>query len=180
MSLEIIMGPMFSGKTTHAISFIRRQRFIGSNVLAIKPQIDMRYSSDNVIISHDKDFVPCLVWDSSNSLEYSSIFDQVDYVVIEEAQFFRGLYSFVKQLLFKNKNVLLVGLDGDSEQQKFGEILDCIPYATHIQKLNALCLGCKGSSLAPFTKKLTKQQEQIDVGSSDKYVAVCLKHLLEE
>jgi thymidine kinase len=55
MSLEIIMGPMFSGKTTHAISFIRRQKFIGSNVLAIKPQIDLRYSTTNVIISHDKD-----------------------------------------------------------------------------------------------------------------------------
>ena len=181
MSLEIIMGPMFSGKTTHAISFIRRQKFIGSNVIAIKPQIDMRYSTSSVIISHDKDHVPCIVWDSLNPLEYSAVFEQVDCIVIEEAQFFKGLFSFVKELLLKhNKKILLVGLDGDAQQQRFGEVLDCIPYATHVQKLNALCLACKGTSLAPYTKKLTKQEEQIDVGSSDKYVSVCLKHLLEQ
>jgi thymidine kinase len=179
MSLEIIMGPMYSGKTTCAISYIRRQSFIGNKVLAIKPLIDTRYSDDSKIISHDLSELPCLMWDSKNPLEYSSLFGHVDCIVIEEAQFFIGLKNFVKELLFdKKKKILLVGLDGDAEQNKFGEILDCIPFASSIQKLNSLCLVCRDGTLAPFTKKFSKIKEQIDVGSSDKYVAVCLKHLL--
>jgi thymidine kinase len=98
--------------------------------------------------------------------------------VIEEAQFFKGLYSFVQYVLKAyNRNILLVGLDGDASQQKFGELLECIPYATSVTKLCALCSECKDGTLAPFTKKIGNVEAQVDVGGNDKYVPVCLKHL---
>ena len=179
MSLEIVLGPMFSGKSTYAISYIRRQKAIGKSVIAVKPSIDKRYSEDSVIISHDKEKVPCIMWDIEHGLRATKHMLQSDCIVIEEGQFFKGLYGTIDYLLKNHKkNILIVGLDGDSNQKPFGEIMQCIPYATNVTKLNALCSQCRDGTLAPFTKKLVKDESQVDVGGSEKYVAVCLEHLL--
>ena len=180
MSLEIVVGPMFSGKSTYAISYIRRQKAIGKYVVAVKPTIDKRYSEDSVIISHDKEKIPCIMWDVSHELSATRHMLQADCIVIEEAQFFKGLRILIQYLMTNHKkNILLVGLDGDSAQLSFGEVLDCIPYATHVTKLNALCAQCKDGTLAPYTKKLVNDGLQVDVGGSEKYAAVCLEHLLK-
>lgn len=180
MSLEVVIGPMFSGKSTYAISYIRRQKAIGKYVVAVKPAIDTRYSEDSVIISHDKEKIPCIMWDVSHELSATRHMLQADCIVIEEAQFFKGLRTMVTYLMKNHrKNILLVGLDGDSSQCAFGEVLECIPYATTVTKLNALCAECKNGTLAPYTKKLVYDGLQVDVGGSEKYAAVCLEHLLK-
>lgn len=180
MSLEIVIGPMFSGKSSYALSYIRKYRAIQKNVVAVKPDIDKRYSNDNVIVTHNKDNVCCVMWDIEYPLAPTRNMMQADYIVIEEAQFFKGLYSTVEYLLkAHNKDILIVGLDGDSNQKPFGEIFDCIPLATRVEKLTALCSICKnGNSIAPYTKKIqSDSQTQIDVGGNEKYIPVCLKHL---
>lgn len=180
MSLEIVMGPMFSGKTTYAISYIQRQNSIGKTVIIIRPNIDSRYSTQNVIMSHNKQSHPCLVWDVSISLYVAHELLGADCILIEEAQFFRGLSSFVKSLLFVHKkHVLVVGLNGDASQNVFGELLLCIPFATKITTLAAFCSICKDGTAAHYSKKITGDMvdEQIDVGGANKYIVVCLKHL---
>lgn len=178
MSLDIVMGPMFSGKSTYALSYIRRQRAIGKIVLVIKPNIDVRYSVDDVLVTHDKEQIPCSIWNTDIRLQLTEASKQADCIVFEEAQFFRGLANFVEQLINEeNKNVLIVGLDGDAYQRPFGEIFQCIPWATHVTKLNALCRICKDGTLAPYSRRMTENPNQIDVGGSDKYEAVCLRHL---
>jgi thymidine kinase len=180
MSLEIIIGPMFSGKSTYALSYIRRRQAIGKQVLVIKPNIDNRYSEDNLLITHDKETTPCILWPVNDCLDLSIKTQNYDYIVLEESQFLKGLAKFaVTMMLTYHKHVLIVGLDGDANQRPFGEILECIPWATSITKLNALCRICKNCTLAPFTRKITPDNtgEQIDVGGSDKYEAVCAKHL---
>jgi thymidine kinase len=178
MSLEIVLGPMFSGKSTYALSFLRRQKAIGRQVLAVKPNIDTRYSLESLLVTHNKESTQCVVWDISKpltELEYG----EPDCIIIEEAQFFRGLQQFVWSCLRSNKtiHILLVGLDGDANQKPFGEISECIPFASSIVKLNALCSQCKDGTEAPYTIKKSGNESQIDVGGSDKYEAVCLKHL---
>jgi thymidine kinase len=178
MSLEIVIGPMFSGKSSHAMAFVRRQRAIGKSVIVIKPDIDNRYSQDSVLVTHNKDQIPCKVWPTDRPLTPVDSIIENEFIVIEEAQFFKGLHSFVQYVLKAyNRNILLVGLDGDASQQKFGEILHCIPYATSVTKLCALCSECKDGTLAPFTKKIGNVEAQVDVGGNDKYVPVCLTHL---
>lgn len=179
MSLEIAFGPMFSGKSSYALSYIRRQHAIGKKVLVIKPNIDKRYTNKNVLVTHDKEETPCILWNYGERLRVNMMMDDVDCVVFEEAQFFHGLVDVVKNLLLVNKkNVLIVGLDGDAHQQTFGEILQCVPWATNVTKLNALCCKCKDGTLGPFTRHVNAdQKEQVDVGGSEKYESVCLKHL---
>lgn len=178
MSLDIVLGPMFSGKSSHAMSYIRRQRAIGRKVFVIKPSIDVRYSNDHVLITHDKENIPCRLWDINEAL--SPVTDAInsDCIVIEEAQFFKGLKNFVVYMLrsYKQK-ILIVGLDGDARQNSFGEIFDCIPYAKTVTKLTAFCVVCADETLAVCTKKKNENGSQIDIGGSEMYMPVCLKHL---
>ena len=180
MSLEIVVGPMFSGKSTYALSYIRRQNAIGKTVLVIKPRIDNRYSTQEVLVTHNREETSCMLWDTREKLN-PAIPDvrNADCIVLEEAQFFTGLVDFVRYATIAySKNVLLVGLDGDASQHSFGEVLQCIPWATQVTKLCALCKQCKDGTLAPFTRRTYSDiSQQVDVGGSDKYESVCLKHL---
>jgi thymidine kinase len=178
MSLEVVVGPMFSGKSSYALSYVRRQRAIGKRVLVIKPNIDNRYSSEPVVVTHNNEKIPCTMWHVKTPL--SDIADiNYDCFVVEEAQFFTHLHYFCQYLLFQeHKHILVVGLDGCAQQKKFGEIVDIIPMATSVTKLTALCCDCKDGTPAPYTKKLEwGGEEQVDVGGAEKYVAVCLRHL---
>jgi thymidine kinase len=178
MSLEIVIGPMFSGKSSYALSYIRRQSAIGKKVLVIKPNIDNRYSDEDMLITHDKERTPCILWPVEQELTPTHQMRTVDCIVFEEAQFFKGLSNLATYVMRSyNKDILIVGLDGDARQEKFGEILDCIPWATTVKKLNALCSRCRDGTLGPFTIRKDDNNQQIDVGGSDKYVSVCLKHL---
>ena len=180
MSLEIVMGPMFSGKTTYAISYIQRQQSIGKKVVVIKPNIDARYTTQSVLITHNKQAYPCLIWDVSIKMYIPQEMINADCIVIEEAQFFSGLHGIVSKLLFLHKkHILVVGLDGDASQNPFGEILQCIPLSTKLLKLEALCSICKDGTGAHYSKKIISDMidDQIDVGGVDKYITVCLKHL---
>lgn len=180
MSLEVVVGPMFSGKSSYALSYVRRQQAIGKKVLVIKPDIDNRYSNDKYLVTHDKETVPCMVWKTDAPLcEISDL--NYDCFVVEEAQFFTHLDHFCYELLFHwKKNILIVGLDGCAQQKKFGEILDLIPIATSVTKLSALCSMCKDGTPAPYTRKMGQIETQVDVGGPEKYVAVCLRHLTNE
>jgi thymidine kinase len=177
MSLEVVIGPMFSGKSTYAISYVRRQRSIGKKVLVIKPDIDVRYSNQNYIVTHNQETIDCKVWDTKYSLcEYRNF--NYDCYVVEEAQFFTGLIDYCRHILFDlEKDILVVGLDGDAYQRKFGEVLDIIPMATSVKKLTSLCSYCKDGTPAPYTRRLEISETQVDVGGAEKYAAVCLVHL---
>jgi len=90
MSLEIVLGPMFSGKSTYALSYIRRQRAINKKVVVIKPDIDKRYSDENVLVTHDQEKTPCKFWRTQIPFTLIDEMREADCVVFEEAQFFKG------------------------------------------------------------------------------------------
>jgi thymidine kinase len=179
MSLEIVLGPMFSGKSSYALSYIRKQKAIGRNVVAVKPAIDKRYSQHEEIVTHNNDRVPCVIWDSTIPLTPNRFMLQADCVVVEEAQFFTGLPALCEYMLGIGIHLVLVGLDGDAHRKPFREILDCIPYANKVTKLSALCSVCKDGTEAPYTRykpESSQSTSQIDIGGAEKYEAVCLRH----
>lgn len=172
MSLKLIIGCMYSGKTTEILRIVNSLKHIKEKPIIIKPKIDNRYSEDK-ISTHNKQEYDCI---TLNSLEEFKNPFHVKYIIIEEAQFFENLYEFVlKQVDTYGKNVIVVGLDGDSNRNNFGDIHKLIPICDDIVKLKAYCSICKDGTLGIFSKRLSENNKQILVGSDKDYIAVCRK-----
>jgi len=175
MSLKLILGCMYSGKTTEILRIVNSLKKIGINPLIIKPKIDDRYSADK-ISTHDKQEYECQTIE--NLSDFKNPF-HVKYIIIEEAQFFNDLLLFViDQVEIKGKHVIVVGLDGDSNRENFGEIHKLIPLCDEIVKLKAFCSICKDGTPGIFSKRISKRKEKILVGSTGDYIAVCRKCFL--
>jgi len=178
MGLTIIMGNMFSGKTSELIRRLKRLKSIGKDVVVVNSAKDTR-SSEEVLKTHDGVVFPCIKVHHISECILSSTFCSAQIVAIDEAQFFINLKDFVEMCLFVGKSVILAGLDGDYKQKKFGEIIDCIPMATDVVKLSALCMDCCDGTPGPFTKRIVKNDTIELIGGTGMYSAVCRKHLLE-
>ena len=172
MSLKIIMGNMFSGKTTELIRRLKRYKVIGKRILVLNSSLDTR-SSDEVLKTHDNSKFECLKVSNLEDVDYS----EVDIVAVDEAQFFSGLKPFVEKVLMDNKTILLAGLDGDYKQENFGEIIDCIPLADKVFKITAMCMECMDGTHGPFTKRIVDYEGKNLIGGKEMYKAVCRKHL---
>ena len=178
MSLEIVLGPMFAGKSSYILSSLRRYEAIGWPVLSITSALDTRYESD-AIHSHNHERHSALSANLLLPILEMNTFADARLIVIEEAQFFKDLYKFVEYAVDTcNKDVLVVGLDGDSERRPFGRIAEIIPLCDKITKLTAMCKRCANGSPAIFTHRKDSDTAVIKVGT-DTYEALCRKHYKE-
>ena len=175
MSLHIIMGSMFSGKTTEMIRLLKRYDVIGKKIVVINSQKDIR-STEDVLRTHDNVTFRCIKTADLVNVNTSGC----DVVAIDEAQFFIELVPFVEKELNAGRIVLLAGLDGDYKQRKFGSLLDCIPLADEVTKLTAMCMTCLDGTPGPFTKRIVESSELELVGGDDMYKSVCRHHLREK
>ena len=174
MSLDIVVGPMFSGKSSRIMSIVSRYTAIDTPVLVLKHASDVRYGAADVV-THDNQRCSCMsVWDLHTPPVEEAV-RKHEIVVIEEAQFFAGLVNFVTHAVdHLNKHVYLIGLDGDSNRAAFGEILQCIPLADRVEKLTAFCHRCANGTPGIFTHRSTgPADQQVIVGGSDMYEALC-------
>jgi thymidine kinase len=181
--LELIVGPMFCGKTSLLLSIYKQFIFCDIHVTIINHSIDKRYH-ETLISTHDKIMAPCIqttnlsnIWwfdkDKSSLDNYIKV-QNSDVILINEGQFFEDLYEVVNDMLKCNKRVYVCGLDSDFERKKFGQILDLIPICDKVVKLTSLCSKCKDGTPAIFSMRLTKEKQQTLVGS-DNYIPVCRK-----
>jgi len=184
--LEIILGPMYSSKSTRLVEIYKQCKFCNIPVTIINHTIDKRYH-DTMLSTHDKIMVPCIqanklseIW-LNNGIDNPAVdndsytlLQNSDVILINEGQFFSDLYEVVIDMLNKNKKVYICGLDGDFERKKFGSILDLIPLCDKVTKLTSLCSLCKDGTPGIFSMRLTNEREQTVVGS-DNYIPVCRK-----
>ena len=179
MSLELILGPMFSGKTSELRRRILRLKVVTDKVIIVNHLSDTRYGSASETLSHDKISCESTAIKHLKSLYTSSEYINANYVFINEAQFFIDLYDFCLTSVEKyNKNVVVFGLDGDFQRKPFGEILKLVPLANSVTKLTALCKQCGDGTPGLFTKRIVNKCEQILIGGEDMYQAVCRKHFI--
>jgi thymidine kinase len=176
--LELILGPMFSGKTTQLIQKYNNYTYIGKSVVVINYADDKRYH-DSMLSTHDKKMIPCILtydlhdmW--TNTLnEYYSQIHSADVILINEGQFF----EFIKDVIIdmvdnENKIIYICGLDGDFKRQIFGELVYLVPFCDKITKLTSLCAECKNGKKGIFSCRITKETSQIVIGS-DNYKPLC-------
>ena len=179
--LEIVVGPMFSGKTSKLLEIYKQCTFCDIPVAVINHSADTRYH-DTMLSSHDKVMIPCIqtsaldiVWNNADK-EENKVLRSCDVILINEAQFFSDLVPCVVSMLKENKKIYIAGLDGDFKQTKFGTILDLIPLCDKITKLTSLCSICKNRTPGIFSKRLTTEQEQTLIGANI-YMPVCRAHI---
>lgn len=178
--LELIIGPMFSGKTSRIVEIYKQCKFCNIPVSVINHSIDNRYDEE-LLSTHDKIKIPCIKTDKLMDLlltkyadlqkDISKIFKS-DVILINEGQFFTDLQEFVNKLLEKGKKIYICGLDGDFERKKFGQLLDLIPLCDKVTKLTSLCNLCKNGNAGIFSKRISGEKEQTVVGA-DNYIPVC-------
>jgi len=179
--LELIIGPMFSGKSTRVIEISNRYESIGKNVLNITHIIDNRYGN-GVISSHNKIQKKAICTDKLMELIQSENYIKSEIILVEEGQFFSDLIDFVKMSVdIDKKHVIIAGLNGDYKREKFGHILDLIPMSENVELLTAFCKKCNDGTLAHFTKRIISDKDaQTLVGSDDIYIPVCRFHYTQK
>lgn len=184
-SINVIIGCMFSGKTSYLIKIARRYSNVKKNVLLINYSDDNRYGDDNKVYTHDLIGLECVfAKDLNKDILENPIFlkkyQESEVICINEGQFYTGLVTFCKKSAnIDKKEIHVSGLDGDYLQRPFGEILNLIPIAENIQKLNALCKVCNNGNLAFFTKRISKSKDQFLIGGKEDYIPVCRRHLID-
>jgi len=190
MSLHLIVGPMFSGKTTALMQAVEKYTLASIPVLTVSHLWDLQRTEHHEILhSHSHRKMPCHML-----RRLSSLFDLPEYttsqvVAIDEAQFFDDLVSSVLRLVeHDSKIVFVAGLDGSFERKPLGFLASLLPFCDTIQKMAAVCKQCAPKlELAPFTQKTkngtgppnNQDAAEVCIGGSELYEAVCRKHFLE-
>lgn len=190
--LDIILGTMFSGKTTYILSKIAKMAELNYSILYVNIEFDTR--SENIFSTHNpffdthKDFVKKESISKNVSMiktkKLSNLeIDNKDVIIIDESHFFDDLIEFVNKCLDDNKYVIVAGLIADFKGIKFGKTLDLIPICSNIKRLHAYCAECakdKICCIATYSKRIVKCKKSIDIGGSEKYIPVCRTHFKQE
>lgn len=180
--LDIIIGPMYSSKTTELLRRLFTVSEVNLNSLYINNSIDNRNQLD-VFSSHNPQLKSTL---SNNKVKMisvknlsdveDSLLNSSDIIGVDEAQFFDDLMIIKDWVDKKNKRVVIAGLDGDFNRNTFGKIHQLLPHCDSIVKLTAFCTECAKKqklSQALFTYKKSSSYDVIEVGGNDKYSALC-------
>jgi len=167
--IEIICGPMFSGKTEELIRRLKRALIANNKLRIFKPELDNRYS-DTHIVSHNNNLIESET--VSNSKEILQKSQKAHVIGIDEVQFFDDeIINIANELANNGKRVIIAGLDRDYLSNPFGPVSKLLSHAEFITKLNAICMGCGDKAF--FSKRISNEDKQVIIGEKDKYEAVC-------
>jgi thymidine kinase len=168
--IEVVCGPMFSGKSEELIRRLRRAEIARQRVQIFKPGIDQRYSDDH-IVSHSE-----LKIRSESVKDAAEVANKVDLrtevVGIDEAQFLgEGIVDVVIRLADMGKRVIIAGLDTDYLGRPFHPMPELLAVADDITKYLAICMQC--GNPAKHTQRLIASEDLIVVGAGGMYEARC-------
>jgi thymidine kinase len=171
--IEVITGPMFSGKSEELIRRLKRARIAKQRVVCFKPDIDLRYHRSAIASHSAQTHDACVVANVERLREelFAQI-DQIEVVGIDEAQFFdESLIALSLELMHLGKRVLIAGLDTTFAGEPFRPIPDLMAIADEVMKLSAVCMRC--GAPAVHTQRLGGSQELVVVGAAGMYEARC-------
>lgn len=167
--IEVISGSMFSGKTEELIRRMKRAEFAKQKVEIFKPQVDVRYSEEEVV-SHDANSIRSTP--VSSSMNIPLMVSDVDVVGIDEAQFFdMGLVEVCNNLAAQGIRVIVAGLDMDFRGKPFGPIPHLLASAEYVTKVHAICMRC--GHLAQYSHRITDSEKLVVLGEKDSYEPLC-------
>ncbi len=168
--VEVICGPMFSGKSEELIRRVTRSKIARIPVQVFKPAVDDRYAESEVV-SHSAlkvDAIP--VENASRMLQL--INESTRVIGIDEGQFFDdALVDIVDNLAATGMQVIVAGLDTDYLRRPFEPIPSICDRAEYVTKMLAVCHRCGGPAL--YTQRIVHSDELVVLGAQDAYEARC-------
>ena len=174
--LEVITGPMFSGKSEELIRRLKRARIARQRVACYKPDIDLRYHR-TAIASHSSQTHEATTVATVEHLRAAlyPLLSEVEVVGIDEVQFFdAAIIPLAVELIAMGKRVLMAGLDTTFAAEPFGPVPNLMAIADKVTKLSAVCMVCGASAI--HTQRLGQSQELVVVGAVGLYEARCRAH----
>jgi len=168
--IEVVCGPMFSGKSEELIRRLRRAKIARKRVQVFKPAIDQRYSEDEIVSHGDQRMKSEVV---NNAKEILNKLDWRSQVVgFDESNFFGpDLVDIAQQLADTGKQVIIAGLDTDYLGRPFPPMPELLCLAESITKTLAICMRC--GNPAKHTQRLVESSDLIVVGAAGMYEARC-------
>lgn len=168
MSIEVITGPMFSGKTTLLLKRLQTAKNQGLRTVLLKPKMDTRYSN-TYVVTHDNISEKCKTIESlCDILKYVH---EVDVIGIDEVQFFSdSLLLFADEISDRGIRLIFAGLDMDYLKFPFGCMPQLMAKADDVIKLHGLCTIC--GKPAMYSKRISGSKQSILIGT-DEYESRC-------
>jgi thymidine kinase len=168
--VEVVCGPMFSGKSEELIRRLRRAEIARQRVQIFKPIIDQRYATDQ-IVSHDDGRIHAIAVNNATEVE-AKLDLRTEVIGIDEAQFLgEAMVEFVVRLADMGKRVVIAGLDTDYLGRPFHPMPELLAVADEITKTLAICMQC--GNPAKHTQRLIASEDLIVVGAAGMYEARC-------
>lgn len=178
MTTILLSGPMYSGKTTGMMEYVRRAVHEGKNPLVIKYSGNTRDGRLNLTRSHGGDVMRSSAVESLTS-DPPALVEGIDLIGIDEGQFFAGLNDFCQRQNKAGINVVVAALNhiADVERTPWPEIAKLQAWAFLVQK-TSICYFCK--SPATCTRKIVANTDVVCIGGSESYIASCARCYEEE
>lgn len=174
--IEVICGPMFSGKTEELIRLVRRAQIARVKVQIFKPAIDSRYDAKDVV-SHNKQSLEATPVNTCQEI-LDLLHDSTRVIAIDEVQFFDdAIITVVSKLARRGHRVICAGLDLDYRALPFGPLPVLLAIADSVTKLQAVCTVC--GAPAARTARLVSSDKKILIGDDEIYQARCRSHYEE-
>ena len=167
--IELILGPMFSGKSTRLIELMRKYVYKAKKTIMVKYYADQRYSEKSEVVTHD-----LIKYDSINCKLLRNSFEtlkQYDVIGIDEGQFFADLVEVCEELALMGKIVLIAALNGDFRMEPFPVIQRIISKSDKIKLLKAYCFNCHKD--AKFSLRIVQSNETVLIGAGEAYKPAC-------
>ena len=175
--IEVVCGPMFSGKTEELIRRVKRAQIAKQRVQIFKPAIDTRYDEVKVVSHSAQSIISEPVKKATDIL--MKLKDTTRIVAIDEIQFFdEDIVKIVIKLADRGYRVICAGLDLDFRGVPFGPMPMLLALADNVQKIQAICTVC--GAPATRSQRLSDCSDKVLLGETDAYDARCRSHYFYE
>ncbi len=191
--LEVIVGPMFSGKTELLIAKLHRAQYARKRIRIVKPAHDTRTQGFIASRAVNADGTTEVTDTLSavmvrNQKDFARVVGACDFDVlaVDEAQFFpldeplrdtlgwfgRAIRTLLRQRRDTGLRIIVAGLDMDFAEQPFGPVPGLLAMADAVEKLTGVCMVC-GSDSGYISQRLVADEQQLVVGDAGEYQVRC-------
>ena len=173
--IEVVCGPMFSGKTEELIRRVKRATIANLQVALFKPTTDNRYHDSNIVSHNFNEWQAIAIHEAKEMLH---LVGEATVVGIDEAQFFDEDIVQTCQILARmGKRVIIAGLDMDFMGRPFGAMPQLLAVAEFVTKVHAICVKC--GEPASYSYRITDGKSIIELGEARNYQPLCRRHFEE-